>query len=134
MFYSINDLLDIVKNGIPFVDEDLISIQSSNGPDIGSSYVFITGFIRLPFDKIKDVSIESSNPSYAIMNMIHPAIRHSSNGCSVTLGFTSKIEKSMFGTDFVISLQLDQVSRLVREIRETQFYSALEKALDSPET
>ena len=134
MFYSINDLLDIVKNGVPFVDEDLISIESSNGADIGSSYVFIKGFIRLPFDKIKDVSIESSNPSYAIMNMIHPAIRNSSNGCSVTLGFTSKIEKSIFGTDFVISLQLDQVSRLVREIRETQFYSALEKALDSPET
>lgn len=127
MNWCLDDLLTILKEGIPFADMDTFE-GSANDPSYNC--VNVKGRVNIPVDKIKNIAVTGSDISSFIHdNLPSPIIRNNYHDCYVSFANSWSIKNNCFSVDFHLSLNVNNISKLAKELADSNFYSALEAAL-----
>jgi hypothetical protein len=127
MNWCLDDILTILKEGVPFADIDNVE---GNVNDPSYTCVTVRGQVNIPIDKIKSIAITGPDISnFVYNNLPSPIIRNNYHDCYINFSNNWTIRNSCLCIEFSLSLNINSISKLAKELADSNFYSALEAAL-----
>jgi hypothetical protein len=143
--WTVGDIIDIVKEGIPFSKTETISVSTWSTPSSVSAhrggsnpsetYITTTVTVEFPLEKVKNISLFCGDLKELFGVVFHPELMKDGNAIyttsqpntyNVTL-FTVQNGKVIM--ELGVSLKEDRISATAQIIRDSNFYSLLDAAL-----
>jgi hypothetical protein len=124
--WTISDVMDIVREGVPFADMSSISLQTNYQGDLN---LVVTITMAIPVDKAQHISIHSDNLNSFWFQMVHPNLSNDGNWIQIDGILLWNIIDGKVRIPIKLNLCQDAITRTAREVRDSNFYSALEAAL-----
>jgi hypothetical protein len=135
--WTIGDVIDIMNEGVPFFDLGTMVVQAdpSNGVSLS-----VSGSVRLPLEKAKHLSFcAGTDLTSNIFQMFHPeltgmnGLSQSNNYMIMGAGYGNnhwRIENGFVILQVMFSLHEPNIAQTARNIRDSNFYSVFEAALN----
>ena len=125
--WTIGDILDIVREGVPFSDINTlnVSMDASNYQNMSISML-----VCIPLDKAIHLSMTAGPDLVQNLNgMWHPELSINGNATYYGHSIPWSIDNNFVKLHLTISLVEANISQTANKIRDSNFYSVFEAAL-----